>query len=195
MKSWTLGHASSCALSCEGPEVVLEPAPGHASVRVPAGTDPGRRRHPPDAHGHLRWIAEHHRVLGLPLIVDEIQTGCGRTGRFLALAETPLALDEPEYVVLSKALGGGLVKIAATLIRSDILDPDFGILHTSTFGEDEFSCLIAQRVLDILTRDDGRVMEEVADKGAIPAPGARGVAGQVPGTRQRSARSGTDAGH
>ena len=66
---------------------MLEPIQGEGSVRPM----------PPDT---LRWIAENHRALGLPLIVDEVQTGCGRTGRFLALAETPLASEEPEYVVL-----------------------------------------------------------------------------------------------
>jgi acetylornithine/succinyldiaminopimelate/putrescine aminotransferase/predicted amino acid dehydrogenase len=163
-----------------GAEVVLEPAPVtrvFACLLEPIQGEGGIRPMPTDT---LRWIAEHHRVLGLPLIVDEIQTGCGRTGRFLALAETPLALDEPEYVVLSKALGGGLVKIAATLIRSDILDPDFGILHTSTFGEDEFSCLIAHRVLDILTRDDGRVMEETRTKGLYLRQGLEGLQAKYP---------------
>src|SRR5438045_3879317 len=75
---------------------LLEPIQGEGGIRpMPIDT--------------LRWIAEHHTALGLPLIVDEVQTGCGRTGRFLALAETPLAVEEPEYVVLGKALGGGLV--------------------------------------------------------------------------------------
>jgi hypothetical protein len=163
-----------------GAEVVLEPAPVtrvFACLLEPIQGEGGIRPMPTDT---LRWIAAHHRMLGLPLIVDEIQTGCGRTGRFLALAETPLALDEPEYVVLSKALGGGLVKIAATLIRSDILDPDFGILHTSTFGEDEFSCLIAHRVLDILTRDDGRVMEEARTKGLYLRQGLEGLQAKYP---------------
>ncbi len=163
-----------------GDEVVLEPervTRVFACLLEPIQGEGGIRPMPTDT---LRWIAEHHRAIGLPLIVDEVQTGCGRTGRFLALAETPLAVDEPEYVVLSKALGGGLVKIAATLIRSDILDQDFGILHTSTFGEDEFSCLIAHRVLDILTRDDGRVMEEVRTKGLYLREGLEGLQARYP---------------
>ena len=128
----------------------------------------------------LDWIARHHRALGLPLIIDEIQTGCGRTGRFLALEETPLADSEPEYVVLSKALGGGLVKIGATLIRSDILDHDFGILHSSTFGEDDFSCHIARRVLDILTRDDGAVLRSVRTKGQYLRRGLEALQAKYP---------------
>ena len=131
---------------------ILEPIQGEGGILpLPAAT--------------LDWIARNHRALGLPLIIDEIQTGCGRTGRFLAFEDTPLVDSEPEYVVLSKALGGGLVKIGATLIRSDVLDHDFGILHSSTFGEDDFSCHIARRVLDILTRDDGAVLQGVRTKG------------------------------
>jgi acetylornithine/succinyldiaminopimelate/putrescine aminotransferase/predicted amino acid dehydrogenase len=161
-------------------EVVLEPAPVtrvFASLLEPIQGEGGI--HPMPATT-LSWIAEHHKALGLPLIVDEVQTGCGRTGRFFAIEDTPLALDEPEYVVLSKALGGGLVKIGATLIRSDILDHDFGILHTSTFGEDEFSCLIAQRVLDILTREGGRVMDEIRTKGLQLRRGLEGLQAKYP---------------
>ena len=163
-----------------GAEVVLEPVQVtrvFACLLEPIQGEGGIRPMPTDT---LHWIAEHHRALGLPLIVDEVQTGCGRTGRFLAIEETPLAVDEPEYVVLSKALGGGLVKIAATLIRSDILDHDFGILHTLTFGEDEFSCLIAHRVIDMLTRDDGRVMEEVRTKGLYLRQGLEGLRAKYP---------------
>jgi len=163
-----------------GAEVVLEPVRVtrvFACLLEPIQGEGGIRPMPTDT---MRWIAEHHRAVGLPLIVDEVQTGCGRTGRFLALAETPLAVDEPEYVVLSKALGGGLVKIAATLIRADILDHDFGILHTSTFGEDEFSCLIAHRVLDILTRDDGRVMKEARTKGLYLRQGLESLQAKYP---------------
>ena len=131
---------------------ILEPIQGEGGIQpLPAAT--------------LDWIARNRSALGVPLIVDEIQTGCGRTGSFLAIEDTPLMRAAPEYVVLSKALGGGLVKIGATLIRADVLDQDFGLLHSSTFGEDDFACRIALRVLDILTRNQGQVMQEVRRKG------------------------------
>ena len=175
-----------------GGEVVLEPAPVtrvFACLLEPIQGEGGIR---PMPAATLGWIAEHRRALGLPLIVDEVQTGCGRTGRFLAIEETPLAQDEPEYVVLSKALGGSLVKIGATLIRSDILDDDFGILHTSTFGEDVLM-LIALRVLHILTREDGRTMAEVGTKGVYLRQGLEGLQAKYPGDRGRRPRSRTDA--
>jgi acetylornithine/succinyldiaminopimelate/putrescine aminotransferase/predicted amino acid dehydrogenase len=114
----------------------------------------------------LEYLAAHHGRLGLPYIIDEIQTGCGRTGSFFAYEQTPLARITPEYIVLSKALGGGLVKIGATLIRKDIYEHDFDILHTSTFGEDDVSAVVAGRFLDLLHDLDGAMLTDVRVKGA-----------------------------
>ena len=109
---------------------------------------------------HLAGLAGHSSV---PLVIDEIQTGCGRLGTVFAYHETPLGKIAPEYVTLSKALGGGVGKIGATLIREDIYDHDFGVLHTSTFGEDDLSSRLALKTLDIITRPD--FAETVRDTG------------------------------
>ena len=77
---------------------------------------------------------------GAPLIADEIQTGMGRTGTFLACEALGVT---PDYVLLSKALGGGLAKISATLIRRDRHVDQFDVLHTSTYAEDDYSSGIA----------------------------------------------------
>lgn len=114
----------------------------------------------------LRYLAENHRSLAIPYIVDEIQTGCGRTGTFYAYEQTPLSAISPEYVLLSKALGGGMVKIGAALIRQDIYDHDFGILHTSTFGEDDLSATVASRFLDLLFEDHSRMLRGISVQGA-----------------------------
>ena len=58
-------------------------------------------------------------------------------------------------------LGGGLAKIGATLILCELYDPDFGILHTSTFGEDELSCCTATRFLDQLTGQDAAWLRRI----------------------------------
>jgi acetylornithine/succinyldiaminopimelate/putrescine aminotransferase/predicted amino acid dehydrogenase len=129
----------------------------------------------------LDALAEAHERSDLPYILDEIQTGCGRTGSFLAYEATPLRRIDPDYITLSKALGGGLVKIGAVLIREDIYDQDFGILHTSTFSEDELGCAVARRVVDILTRDDGRVLRDVAAKGAYLQSGLQALQARYPG--------------
>jgi acetylornithine/succinyldiaminopimelate/putrescine aminotransferase/predicted amino acid dehydrogenase len=128
----------------------------------------------------LQDLAVQRDRLTIPYLIDEIQTGCGRTGSFVAYGAGPLREIDPEYVTLSKALGGGLVKIGAALIREDIYDQDFGILHTSTFAEDEVGCMVANRVVDILTRDDNRFMNEVAEKGEYLLAGLRTLQERYP---------------
>lgn len=91
---------------------------------------------------------------GVPLIADEIQTGMGRTGRFLACEALGVS---PDYVTLSKALGGGLAKISATLIRRNRHIDKFDVLHTSTFAEDDYSSAIALKTLELL--DDAALSE------------------------------------
>jgi len=131
---------------------MLEPILGEGGIRVV-----------PDAV--MASLAAQRQRIAVPIIVDEIQTGCGRTGRVFAFTGTPLGRLEPDYVVLSKALGGGLVKIGATMIRRDVYDQDFGILHTSTFSEDELSCRLANEFLTLLDSDNRRLLDQAAARG------------------------------
>jgi acetylornithine/succinyldiaminopimelate/putrescine aminotransferase/predicted amino acid dehydrogenase len=87
----------------------------------------------------------------VPLVVDEIQCGMGRTGSFLCSTQLGIA---PDYLLLSKSLGGGLVKISALMIERKQYVEEFGLLHTSTFAEDDMSCAIALEVLDVLEHDN-----------------------------------------
>ena len=89
-------------------------------------------------------LCREHRV---PFIADECQTGLGRTGDFLA--SQSLGLD-PDYVILSKALGGGIAKISALLIKRARYEAQFDLLHSSTFGADAYSCTIALKTLELL---------------------------------------------
>ena len=114
----------------------------------------------------LATLARLHGTLGIPYILDEIQTGCGRAGSVFGWHDTALRAIEPDYIVLSKALGGGMVKIGTAMIHERVHDPDFGVLHTSTFAEDELSCTVASRSLDIITREGGKVLQDVRKKGA-----------------------------
>jgi acetylornithine/succinyldiaminopimelate/putrescine aminotransferase/predicted amino acid dehydrogenase len=113
----------------------------------------------------LEMIREIHNAYNIPLIIDEIQTGCGRTGSFFSYSNTPLKQLSPEYITLSKALGGGLVKIGATLINEKVYDPEFGLIHTSTFSEDEIACKVALEVLHIITRDHNELLNKTELKG------------------------------
>lgn len=98
--------------------------------------------------------------LDCPLIIDEIQSGMGRSGTFLASTQIPLKGD---YYTLSKSLGGGIAKISATLIRKSRVRKEFGLIHSSTFAEDDFSAGIALQVLELLEADDGRAYRQVQE--------------------------------
>lgn len=88
---------------------------------------------------------------GFPLVIDEIQTGMGRTGTFLASQQAGVRAD---YYTLGKSLGGGAAKISALLIDRERAHEDFDLLHTSTYADDDFSSAAANAALDLLERDD-----------------------------------------
>ncbi|MEZ4630601.1 MAG: aminotransferase class III-fold pyridoxal phosphate-dependent enzyme [Deinococcales bacterium] len=83
----------------------------------------------------------------IPLIIDEIQSGMGRTGQFLASEALGITGD---YYLFSKALGGNLAKIAALMVKKERYIEEFGYLHTSTFAEDDISSLIALKAIELL---------------------------------------------
>ena len=87
----------------------------------------------------------------IPLIFDEIQCGMGRTGSFLFSEQQGVVAD---YYLLSKSLGGGISKISALLIDAKLYEDEFGVIHSSTFAEDDHSSAIALKALDILDRND-----------------------------------------
>jgi acetylornithine/succinyldiaminopimelate/putrescine aminotransferase/predicted amino acid dehydrogenase/long-subunit acyl-CoA synthetase (AMP-forming) len=117
-----------------------------------------------------------------PLILDEIQSGLGRTGRFLASAGVP-----GHYYLFAKALGGGVAKISALLIDRGRYLPRFDRHYSSTFSGDGFSCAVASRVLDVIERDDvparaasrGEALRERLEEVGRAHPGViRGVRGR-----------------
>lgn len=110
----------------------------------------------------------------LPLIADECQTGLGRTGAFLA---SSLLGVQPDYVILSKALGGGLAKISALLVRRARYDDRFDLQHTSTYAEDDHACALARRTLDLV---DDALLATVRERGAQLRAGLEQVAARHP---------------
>ncbi len=127
--------------------VVLEPVQGENGVVVPPA-------------GYLAAAREITRAAGALLVLDEIQTGIGRTGHwFEHLAQGV----EPDVVTLAKGLGGGL-PIGATLAfgpAADLLTPG---QHGSTFGGNPVACAAALAVLDTL--EAGDVLDHVKRVGA-----------------------------
>ncbi len=111
----------------------------------------------------LQSLASAANHFDFPLIMDEIQSGMGRTGQFLASEASGVVAD---YYLFSKALGGGIAKIAALMIKHERYIEDFGYLHSSTFAEDDFSSLVALKALDLLEADNARLMQDCLDKGS-----------------------------
>jgi len=87
---------------------------------------------------------------GLYIIVDEIQTGLGRTGSLFSFQE--YAID-PDIVLLGKALGGGVVSLSACIATEAVVPGDFTIFHSSTFSNNNFSSYVCNIVLDLLNED------------------------------------------
>ncbi|MFD7500131.1 aspartate aminotransferase family protein [Streptomyces sp. NPDC059850] len=122
-------------------------------------------------------IQEICRAAGIPLVVDEIQTGVGRTGAFFASSRIGLRGD---YYTLAKSLGGGLAKTSVLLVRSDRYQQEFELLHSSTFAKDSFSCSIALKVLDMLEADGGHAYRLAAERGAALRTALEGVQADYP---------------
>jgi ornithine--oxo-acid transaminase len=98
-------------------------------------------------------------------IADEVQTGLGRTGRFLAAEHWGV---EPDMVLLAKALSGGHVPVAAVLARKKIFDKVFdrmerAVVHGSTFGANDLAMTAGIAALDVLVSE--RLIEKAARLG------------------------------
>ncbi|ACU38525.1 aminotransferase class III-fold pyridoxal phosphate-dependent enzyme [Actinosynnema pretiosum subsp. pretiosum] len=99
---------------------------------------------------------------GVPVVVDEVQSGMGRCGAFFASSQIGLRGD---YYALSKSLGGGIAKAAVMLVRGKHYRGDFELVHSSTFAKDSFSCTVALRALALMEADGGRAYRVAAERG------------------------------
>lgn len=117
--------------------------------------------------GYLPEAQELCRRHGALLCVDEIQTGLGRTGRFLALDHWSL---EPDLVLLSKALSGGYVPIGAVLATRSVFDRTFdrmdrAVVHSSTFANNDLAAVAGIATLAEL--DDAGLVDQAARRGEL----------------------------
>src|ERR1700758_4877636 len=103
---------------------------------------------------------------GVNMPTDEIQTGMGRTGRFLAVEHWNV---EPDMVLLSKALSGGHVPVGAVLTRKNIFDKIFNqmdraVVHGSTFAKNDLAMAAGIATLEVLEGE--KLIEQAAKRGA-----------------------------
>ena len=117
----------------------VEPVQAEAGIRLPP-------------EGYLKQAQALCRRYGSLLVVDEMQTGMYRTGRFLASQHYGL---DPDMVVMAKALSGGLVPVSAVLMTGPVYRSVYGslkrsIVHTSTFSENSLSMRAGLATLEVL---------------------------------------------
>jgi acetylornithine/succinyldiaminopimelate/putrescine aminotransferase/predicted amino acid dehydrogenase len=113
--------------------------------------------------GYLAAARDLCRRYGALLIVDEVQTGLGRTGTLFACEAEGVT---PDIVALAKALGGGLMPIGACLYTRDAYTEQFDLRHGSTFAGNTLACRAALATINELTKDDRRLVRHVAAIGA-----------------------------
>ena len=120
--------------------VLIEPIQGEAGIIVP----------PEGFIAGLRRICDAHRVL---LILDEVQSGLGRTGAWFAYEHEGI---RPDGVILGKALGGGMLPVSAFVARREVMDVFTPGSHGSTFGGNPLAAAIGLEALHVI-RDEGLV--------------------------------------
>ncbi len=117
--------------------------------------------------GYLQAAQELCRQHGTLLIVDEVQTGLGRTGKFLALEHWGV---EPDLVTLSKALSGGYVPVGAVLasrpaFRATFDSMERSVVHGSTFGGGDLAAAAGLATLKVL--DDEHLVDRARQLGGL----------------------------
>lgn len=126
--------------------ILVEPIQGEGGINIPAA----------DYLNRIRDLCDQHQLL---MMLDEIQTGVGRTGKFLAYQHNNIL---PDVCTLAKALGNG-VPIGACLARGKAADVFTAGSHGSTFGGNPLACSAALAVLSTLAEEN--LIESAAPKG------------------------------
>lgn len=111
---------------------------------------------------HSLCLKKLSQTLGCPIISDEIQSGSGRCGALTAGSQIDLKAD---YIVLSKALAGGVAKIGLVAICKSKYQAGFDIIQSSTFGEDDHSANIALAFLDELYDPNLNLLAAIKQQG------------------------------
>ena len=140
---------------------LIEPIQGEAGVIIPPA-------------GYLRRVRELCTEKNITLILDEIQTGLGRTGKLLAEEHEGI---EADVTLIGKALSGGFYPVSAVLSNSEVL----GVLkpgqHGSTFGGNPLACAIAREALKVLVEE--KMVENSASIGEYFLEGLKSIRSNI----------------
>jgi len=137
--------------------VLTEPIQGEAGVLMPPT-------------GWLKAVETACRANNVLLVVDEIQSGLGRTGRLLASDHENV---KPDLVILGKALGGGLLPVSAIAGHHQVMGVFNPGSHGSTFGGSPLAAAVGKEALDTLI--DEHLIEQSAELGAYLMAGLQKI--------------------
>ena len=139
--------AVAAAITPRTAAIFMEPIQGEGGVIIP----------PQGFLQGLRHLADQHHVL---LILDEIQSGLGRTGKLFAFEHEGI---RPDGVTIGKALSGGFYPVSAFLASDEVMEVFTPGIHGSTYGGNPLACAVASAALDVLV--DERLVENAAELG------------------------------
>jgi ornithine--oxo-acid transaminase len=140
-------EAAGSAITPSTAAILVEPIQGEAGIRIP-----------PD--GYLQELRRVCDNAGALLILDEVQSGLGRTGRDFCFQHEGI---RPDGLVVGKALGGGIVPVSAFLASVDVMNVFRPGSHGSTFGGNPLAAAVGRVALQVLA--DERLVERSARLG------------------------------
>ncbi|AEB11902.1 aspartate aminotransferase family protein [Marinithermus hydrothermalis] len=157
-------EALEAAITDQTAAVILEPIQGEGGINLPP-------------EGYLRAVREITRERGVLLIVDEVQTGMGRTGKLWASEWEGI---EPDLLTTAKALGGGVMPIGAVVGRPELFaafqhNP---LVHSSTFGGNPLACAAALAAIEV-TLEEG-LPQRALEMGGYLLSGLKRLAERYP---------------
>jgi ornithine--oxo-acid transaminase len=125
--------------------------------------------------GYLRAAADLCHRHGTLLVVDEVQTGLGRSGTFFAFEQSDVV---PDIVTIAKALSGGYVPVGAVIAKGDVVERVFdkmdrAVVHSSTFGQNVLGMTAGLATLHFL--DAESIVERASTVGAALMSGLEAV--------------------
>jgi len=148
---------------------IVEPVQGEGGMRV-------------QPKGYLLAAQALCRQYGCLFVIDEVQTGLGRTGEMFGYLHhgAPASTIEPDIVLLAKALGGGLVALGAVLCTDDAWTEAFGMLHSSTFANNHLAASVGSATISALVADDCALVRASALRGVQLRAGLEKIAQKYP---------------
>ena len=140
---------------------LVEPVQGEAGIVVPP-------------EGYLTEAARICKAHGVLLIVDEVQTGLGRTGKLFAIHHEGV---KPDGIILGKALGGGLLPVSAFCAKESVMGVFRPGDHGSTFGGNALGAAVGLKAIEVLFEE--KLAERAATMGAHLLKRLKGISSPI----------------